>query len=171
VHVDDAAPVFQGCVIEENVGTAFACTQNAAPRMTEGEIARNGGGLAVGSQGKGRWEQVQFLDNHGDTVLVGEGGRPSLLFCHIEGAEGAGLRFQAEGQGTIEDVEIVGSGGPGIEIESGGNPSLKLVKVTLGQGPGIVVRADGAGMAEAVEASENAGGDWLVDETSRLVRV
>jgi F-box protein 11 len=139
--------------------------------MTEGEIARNGGGLAIGSQGKGRWEQVQFLANRGDTVLVAEGGRPALLLCHIEGAERAGLRFQAEGQGTFEDVDIVGCSGPGIEIESGGNPSLKLVKVTQGKGPGIVARAEASGIAERCEASQNAGGDWLVDETSRLVRV
>ena len=171
VHVDDAAPVFQGCVIEHNAGTGFACTMNATPRMVEGEIAENGGGLAVGSQGKGRWEQVQFFHNRGDTVLVAEGGRPALYLCHIEGAEGAGLRFQSQGQGMIEDVDIVGCGGPGIEIESGGNPSLRQVRVTDGQGPGIVVRAEGAGTADACEASGNAGGDWLVDERARLVRM
>jgi hypothetical protein len=170
VHADDAAPEFQSCVIEKNGGTGFACTQGAAPRVTEGEIAENGGGLAVGSQGKGRWEQVQFFDNRGDTVLVAEGGRPALHLCHIEGAENAGLRFQAQGQGTIEDVDIIGSGGPGIVIEAGGNPSLKMVKVMLGKGPGIVVHAGGSGQAEACEATENAGGDWIVDPAARLVK-
>ena len=170
VHVDDAAPVFQTCVIEQNGGTGFACTQSATPRMVEGEIAENGGGLAVGSHGKGRWEQVQFFDNRGDTVLVAEGGRPALYLCHIEGALGAGMRFQSQGQGMIEDVDIVGSAGPGIEIEGGGNPSLKLVRVTLGQGPGIVVHAEGAGTADGCEAVENVGGDWVVDPAARLVR-
>jgi hypothetical protein len=170
VHVDDAAPVFQACVIEHNAGTGFACTRYATPRMVEGEIAENGGGLAVGSQGKGRWEQVQFFHNRGDTVLVVEGGRPALYLCHIEGAEGAGLRFQSQGQGMIEDVDIVGCNGPGIEIEAGGNPSLKQVRVTDGKAEGIIVRREGAGSADACQSSGNAGGDWLVDEGARLVR-
>jgi nitrous oxidase accessory protein NosD len=171
VQADAAAPVLQACVIEKNGGTGFTCTQNATPRMTEGEIAENGGGLAVASQGKGRWERVQFFDNHGDTVLVADGGRPALHLCHIEGAQGAGLRFQAQGQGMIEDVDILGSGGPGIEIEAGASPSIKQVKVLLGKGPGIVVRAEGAGTLEACEAAENAGGDWQIDEAARVVRV
>jgi F-box protein 11 len=170
VHVDDAAPSFQACVIEQNAGTGFACTQNAAPRMVEGEIVENGGGLVVGSQGKGRWEQVQFLDNRGDTVLVAEGGRPALHLCHIEGAEGAGLHFQSQGQGVIDEVDIVGCGGPGIEIESGANPSLRQVRVREGRAAGIVVRAEGAGTADGCEVSGNAGGDWIVEENARLVK-
>jgi hypothetical protein len=71
----------------------------------------------------------------------------------------------------IEDVDIVGCGGPGIEIEGGGNPSLKQVKVVQGQGAGIVVRDEGAGTADACEAAHNAGGDWLVSESARLVRL
>jgi hypothetical protein len=170
VHVDNAAPIFQACVIEQNGGTGFACTMNATPRMVEGEIAENGGGLAVGSQGKGRWEQVQFIGNRGDTVLVTEGGRPALYLCHVEASEGAGLRFQSQGQGLIEDVDVVGCGGPGIEIERGGNPSLKQVRVTEGKSAGIVVQNEGAGMADGCEASNNAGGDWLVAPGARLVR-
>jgi len=171
VQVDDASPVLHACVIEKNGGTGFACTQNGMPHMTEGEIAENSGGLLVGAQGKGRWEQVQFFDNRGDAVRVTDGGRPALHLCHIESAEGAGLRFQAQGQGIVEDTDIVGCVGPGIEIEAGGNPSLRMVKVVLGQGPGIVVRAEGAGRAEACEAIENAGGDWLIDAAARLVRL
>ena len=171
VLVDDASPEFQACIIEKNGGTGFVCTQNAMPKMTEGEIAENSGGLAVAAQGKGRWEQVQFFDNTGDTVLVAEGGRPALHLCHIEGAKGTGLRVQAQGQGMIEDVDILGSVGPGIEIEDGGNPSLKTVKVMLGQGPGIVVHAEAAGRAENCEVMENAGGDWLVDPAARFIRV
>jgi F-box protein 11 len=171
VHVDDASPVFQDCVIEENGGTGFACTQNAAPRMVEGEIAENGGGLAVGSGGKGRWEQVQFIANRAETVLVAEGGRPSLYLCHIEDAEGAGLRFQGQSQGTIEDVDIVTSGGPGVKIEGGANPTLKKVRVRQGRAAGIVVQAEGGGTVEDCEASGNAGGDWVVDEKARLVRM
>jgi F-box protein 11 len=171
VHVDNAAPVFQSCVIEENGGAGFACTQNGAPRMIEGEIAENSGGLAIGSQGKGRWEQVQIVANRGDAVLVAEGGRPSLYLCHVEGAEGAGLRFRAQGQGMIEDVDVVGCGGPGIEIETGANPSLKKVRVMQGLGAGIVVQADGGGTIDGCEVSGNAGGDWIVDDNARLVRM
>jgi hypothetical protein len=170
VHADDSSPEFQSCVIEKNGGNGFACTQNASPRMTEGEIAENVGGLAVGSQGKGTWEQVQFFDNRADTVLVAEGGRPMLHLCHIEGAESAGIRFRAQGQGVVEDVDIVASEGPGIAIEAGANPSLKLVKVVMGKGPGIVVHAEAAGRAESCEAAENAGGDWVIDPAARLVR-
>ena len=171
VHVDDASPVFQACVIEKNGGVGFACTQNAMPRMIEGEIAENNGGLSIASNGKGRWEQVQFFDNDGDTVLVADGGRPALHLCHIESAKGAGVRILSQGQGTIEDVDILGSAGPGVEIEGGGNLSLKTVKVMLGQGPGVVAHAEAMGRAEDCEVTENAGGDWLVDPVARLVRV
>jgi hypothetical protein len=171
VHADDSSPEFVACVIEKNAGNGFACTQNASPRMTQGEIAENVGGLAIGSHGRGEWDQVQFFDNRADTVLVAEGGRPTLRVCHIERAEGAGIRFRAQGQGVIEDVDILGSEGPGIAIEAGANPSLKAVKVMLGKGPGIVVHAEGAGRAEACEVAENAGGDWVVDPAARLVRM
>ena len=171
VHVEDASPVFQGCVIEKNGGIGFVCTQNAMPRVTESDIAENGGGLSVSSQAKGKWERVQFFDNRGDTVLVSDGGRPALHFCHIETAEGAGLRFQAQGGGAIEEMEVLGSTGPGVEIEAGGNPSLKGVKVFLGKGPGIVAKAESAGTLENCEAAENAGGDWLIDSASRVVRI
>jgi hypothetical protein len=171
VHVDAAAPVFQTCVIEHNGATGFACTRSATPRMVEGEISENMGGLAVGSDGKGRWEQVQFIGNRGDTVLVTDGGRPALYLCHIEAAEGAGLRFQGQGHGMIEDVDIVSCGGPGIVVEAGGSPSLRQVKVVEGRGPGILVYAEGAGTADGCEATGNAGGDWVIDEKARLIRI
>jgi len=171
VEVEDASPAFHECVIEKNGGTGFVCTQEATPRMTESDIAENGGGLSVTSQGKGKWERVQFFDNRGDTVLVAEGAGPTLHLCHIETALGAGLRFRAQGGGAIEEMEILGSTGPGVEIEAGGNPSLKGVKVFLGKGPGIVAKAESAGSLENCEAAENAGGDWLIDPASRVVRI
>jgi hypothetical protein len=171
VHADDASPVLQDCVIEKNGGAGFTSTHNASPRMTDGEIAENTGGLLINSQGKGRWERVQFFDNRGDTVLVGEGGRPTMHLCQIEGALGAGMRFQSQGLGLIEDVDIFGSVGPGVEIEAGGNPSLKRVKVMLGKGPGFVAKADSTGRAESCDATENAGGDWQIDPAARFVRV
>jgi F-box protein 11 len=170
VHVEDASPVFQMCVIEKNGGIGFVCTHNASPRMTEGEIAENGGGLSVGSQARGRWERVQFFDNRGDSVLVADGGRPALHLCHMETALGAGLRFQAQGGGVIEEMEVLGSTGPGVEIEAGANPSLKAVKVFLGKGPGIVAKAEAGGTLENCEAAENAGGDWIIDPAARVVR-
>jgi nitrous oxidase accessory protein NosD len=173
VHVDEAsAPAFLSCVILQNGGTGFLCTQNGAPRMIEGEIGENGGGgLSVSSQGKGRWEQVQFMANKGDTVLVSDGGRPTLRLCRIEGAEGAGLRFLNQAQGIIEDTEIVGGGGPGVAIEGGANPSLRHVRVSQGKGAGMVVQAFGGGTADHCAATDNAGGDWVVAENARFVRI
>ena len=172
VHVDEAStPAFQSCVIHQNGGTGFLCTQNGAPRMIEGEIGGNGGGLAVSSQGRGRWEHVHFIANKGDTVLVSDGGRPVLRLCRIEDAEGAGLRFLNQAQGTVEDVEVVGSGGPGVEIAGGANATLRHVRVSRGKGAGIVVRALGRGTADHCEAADNAGGDWEVAENARIARV
>jgi len=172
VHVDEAgAPSFQSCLIYQNGGTGFLCTRNGAPRMIDGEIGENGGGLAVSSQGRGRWEHVQFIANKGDTVLVSDGGRPALRLCRIEDAEGAGLRFLNQAQGTVEDVEIVGSGGPGVEIAGGANPSLRHVRVLRGKGAGIVVQALGRGTADHCAVADNAGGDWDVAENARITRV
>jgi len=172
VHVDEAGtPSFQSCVITQNGGTGFLCTRNGAPRMIDSEIGENGGGLAVSSQGRGRWEHVHFIANKGDTVLVSDGGRPALRLCRIEDAEGAGLRFLNQAQGTVEDVEIVGSGGPGVEIAGGANPSLRHVSVLQGKGAGIVVQALGRGTADHCEVAGNAGGDWDVAENARITRV
>jgi len=114
---------------------------------------------------------VRLVANKGDTVLVTDGGRPTLRQCRIQDAEGVGLRFMAQSQGIVEDVEISRSGGSGIEIESAANPSLRQVRVLDGRGAGIVVQAQGGGTVDHCEAAGNAGGDWIVAEKSRLVRV
>jgi len=64
----------------------------------------------------------------------------------------------------------VGSGGPGIEIEGGGGPTLRSVRVYEGKGVGVVVQALGGGSAERCEVIDNAGGDWDVAPTARIVR-
>jgi len=171
VHVDEAGtPTFQSCVIHQNGGAGFLCTQGSAPRMVEGEISENNGGLSVSSQGRGRWEQVHFIANKGDTVVVSDGGRPALRLCHIEDAEGAGMRFLNHAQANVEDVEIIGSGGPGIDIAGGANPSLREVRVVQGKGVGIVVQPLGRGTADHCEVADNAGGDWSVAENARVTR-
>jgi hypothetical protein len=104
-------------------------------------------------------------------VLVSDGGRPTLRACRIEEAQGAGLRFVNQSLGVVEEVEITGSGGPGVEIEGGANPSLKHVRVRDGKGVGFLVQTLGGGTVDHCEASGNAGGDWVVAENARLVRV
>jgi F-box protein 11 len=171
VHADEAsAPTFQSCIIHQNGGTGFVCTRHAAPRMTRGEIRENGGGLAVSTHGKGRWENVRFYANKGDSVLVFEEGRPALKQCHIEGAEAGGLHFVAQAQGTFEDVEIAGSGGAGVEIEAGANPMLRHVRAISGHQVGFLVHSLSGGSADKCEALGNIGGDWHIAENARFMR-
>jgi nitrous oxidase accessory protein NosD len=171
VHADaGSAPLLQECVIAHNGGTGFLCTQASSPRMIEGEITGNNGGLLVSAQGNGRWEQVHFTANHGESVLVAEGGKPELRLCRIENAQDIGVHFMPSAQGVLEEVEISGSSGTGIEVAENAAPLLRLVHVLDGRGAGILVRAQGGGTADKCEVARNAGGDWVVTDGSRLVQ-
>ncbi len=146
--------------------------------MTEGEISENGGGgLAVSSQGKGRWEQVHFIANKGDAVLVSDGGRPDAeAMPHRGGGRRGPAISSTRPRASSRTSKSSAAAVPAVEIEGGANPSLRHVKRIARQGGGIVVQALGGGTADHCQMQRQcrwrlAAGGNIAAHAGRLTEV
>jgi len=128
---------------------------STAQPLIEKCIIRDGGGIFVYNNGKGRFEECDISNNEMFGVAVTRGGDPLMSHCKMHDGQGGGILVYNNGKGRFEECDISNNKFSGVEVKTGGDPLMSHCKMHDGQYSGIIVHDNGKGRFEECDISNN----------------